>query len=286
MNAAASTLRTPLTRDEFNLFRVFIEEECGISLDDEKTYLLESRLKGLVEEYQCSSFGDLYHKAKTNSVPLLRSKIIDAITTNETLWFRDSCPYKVLDEVILPEMLKQISAGKPKVRIWSAACSTGQEPYSMAMVISEFCNRKGHDLINPSQFEILATDISSEAVSTGKLGAYDKTAMARGMPDSLKFKYFKQVQNYWVIDAGLKKMIEFKEYNLQKDFGGLGTFDVIFCRNVAIYFSSEFKQKLFERLRAGLRPGGLFFLGSSETLTYYDSGFKTEEYQNCTYYVA
>ena len=193
MNAATSTLRTPLTREEFDLFRVFIEQECSISLDDEKAYLLESRLKGLVEEHQCSSYGDLYLMAKNNNVPLLRSKIIDAITTNETLWFRDNCPYKVLDEVFLPEMLRQLSAGKPKVRIWSAACSTGQEPYSISMVISEFCNRKGHDVINPSQFEILATDISSEAVSTGKLGAYDKTAMTRGMPDSLKLKYFKQV---------------------------------------------------------------------------------------------
>ena len=268
------------------MFRVYIEKECSISLDDEKAYLLESRLKGLVEEHQCSNFGELYQKAVNNSIPLLHSKIIDAITTNETLWFRDNCPFKVLDEVFLPEMLRQLSMGKTKIRIWSAACSTGQEPYSISMVINEFCNRKGHDVISPSQFEILATDISSEAVSTGKLGAYDKLAMTRGMPDSLKLKYFKQVQNYWVIDAGLKKLVEFKEYNLQNDFGSLGSFDAIFCRNVAIYFSQDFKQKLFERLRAGLRPGGLFFLGSSETLTYYDSGFQSKEYQNCTYYSA
>lgn len=284
MNAATSTNLTPLTRQEFGLFQVYIEKECGISLDDEKTYLLESRLKGLVEEYNCGSFGDLYQKANNNSVPLLRSKIIDAITTNETLWFRDNGPFKVLDEVFLPEMVRQLSMGKPKIRIWSAACSTGQEPYSIAMVINEFCNRKGHDVIKPSQFEILATDISSEAVSTGKLGAYDKLAMTRGMSDSLKIKYFKQVQNYWVVDAELKKLIEFKEYNLQQDFGVLGTFDAIFCRNVAIYFAKEFKQQLFERMRQGLRPGGMFFLGSSETLTYYSSTFQVQEFQTCTYY--
>ena len=286
MNAAISPRHTPLTRQEFELFQVYIEQECGISLDDEKTYLLESRLKGLVDEYECANFGDLHQKAKYDRVPLLRSKIIDAITTNETLWFRDNCPYKVLDEVFLPEMVCQLSINKPKIRIWSAACSTGQEPYSIAMVINEFCNRKGHDVIQPSQFEILATDISSEAVSTGKLGAYDKLAMTRGMPDSLKIKYFKQVQNYWVVDAELKKMIEFKEYNLQQDFGGMGTFDAIFCRNVAIYFAQEFKQQLFERLRAGLRPGGMFFLGSSETLAYYKSTFQVQEYGNCTYYTA
>lgn len=284
MNTAISTSHTVITRQEFDLFRMYIEEECGISLDDEKTYLLESRLKGLVDEHNCSSFGDLYQKAKHHSIPLLRSKIIDAITTNETLWFRDNCPFKVLDEVFLPEMVRQLATGKQKIRIWSAACSTGQEPYSIAMVINEFCQRKGHDVIKPSQFEILATDISSEAVSTGKLGAYDRVSMTRGMHESLKTKYFKQVQNYWVIDAKIKQMIEFKEYNLQQDFGSLGTFDVVFCRNVAIYFAQEFKQQLFERIRVGLRPGGMFFLGSSETLTYYNSTFEARKYQNCTYY--
>ena len=280
----ATTSQAALTRQEFDLFRAYIEQESSISLDDEKTYLLESRLKGLVAEYGCNSFGDLYHKVKHDSVPLLKSKIIDAITTNETLWFRDRCPFTILDEVFLPEMVRQLATGKPKVRIWSAACSTGQEPYSIAMVINEFCRRKGPEVVNPSQFEILATDISAEAVATGKLGAYDRLAMTRGMPDQFSVKYFKQVQNYWVINAELKKMIEFKEYNLQQDFGGLGTFDMILCRNVAIYFAQQFKQQLFERLRSGLRPGGMFFLGSSETLTYYDSKFQVKEYNNCTYY--
>lgn len=280
----ATTSQAALTRQEFDLFRAYIEQESSISLDDEKTYLLESRLKRLVAEYDCGSYGDLYNKVKYDSVPLLKSKIIDAITTNETLWFRDRCPFTILDEVFLPDMAQQLSKGKPKVRIWSAACSTGQEPYSIAMVINEFCMRKGHDVVNPSQFEILATDISGEAVATGRLGAYDRLAMTRGMPERFSLKYFKQVQNYWVINADLKKMVEFKEHNLQQDFSSLGTFDMILCRNVAIYFTQQFKQQLFERLRDGLRPAGMFFLGSSETLTYYSSRFQVQEYNNCTYY--
>jgi chemotaxis protein methyltransferase CheR len=275
-----------LTKQEFTQFQVFIEQECSISLDDEKAYLLESRLKGLVAEFECETFGDLFHKAKQNSVPLLRSKIIDAITTNETLWFRDRCPFMVIEEIFLPEMVRQLAQGKPKVRIWSAACSTGQEPYSIAMVINAFCNRLGQEGVTPDRFEIMATDISSEAVSTGKLGAYDRLSMSRGMSDEYKARYFKQTQNYWIIDAGLKKMVEFKEYNLQQEFGNMGTFDAIFCRNVAIYFAQEFKEKLFERLKGVLRPGGLFFLGSSETLTYYSSNFQVMDHKNCTYYIA
>lgn len=275
-----------LTSQEFELFRIYIEQECSISLDDEKAYLLESRLKGLVVEYDCTSFGDLYQKAKQNNVPLLRSKIIDAITTNETLWFRDNCPYKVMEEVFMPEMARQLAQGKPTVRIWSAACSTGQEPYSIAIVINEFCNRAGIEGVTPERFEILATDISSEAVSTGKLGAYDKLTMHRGMSESYQIRYFKQTQGLWIINAGLKKMVEFKEFNLQQVFDAFGTFDMIFCRNVAIYFTQEFKQQLFKRMKGILRSGGLFFLGSSETLTYYASEFQVKEHGNCTYYVA
>ncbi|MCZ6556817.1 MAG: protein-glutamate O-methyltransferase CheR [SAR324 cluster bacterium] len=275
-----------LSKQEFEQFQVFIEQECSISLDDEKAYLLESRLKGLVAEFDCVTFGDLFHKAKRNSVPLLRSKIIDAITTNETLWFRDRGPFTVIEEVFLPEMVRLLAQGRPKVRIWSAACSTGQEPYSIAMVINAFCNRLGQEGVTPDRFEILATDISSEAVSTGKLGAYDRLSMSRGMSDEYKARYFKQAQKYWIIDAGLKKMVEFKEYNLQQEFGSMGTFDAIFCRNVAIYFAQEFKEKLFERLKGVLRPRGLFFLGSSETLTYYANNFQAMEHKNCTYYVA
>ena len=275
-----------ITSQEFNLFRVYIEEVSGISLEEEKTYLIESRLKGLLDEFKCNNYGDLYRKAKDNSSPLLRNKIVDAITTNETLWFRDKGPYVVFEQMFLPEMMRQIAEGKPKVRIWSAACSTGQEPYSLAMGISEYLQWHGNGVADLSNFEIVATDISSQALSVGKLGAYDQLAIARGLSDAHKTKYFKQNGRFWIIDSKIKKMVDFKEFNLLNDFAQLGTFDAIFCRNVAIYFSHDVKIKLFEKLRRSLRPGGIFFVGTSETLSYYSKEFKGREFNNFPYYVS
>ncbi|MCH8074199.1 MAG: protein-glutamate O-methyltransferase CheR [SAR324 cluster bacterium] len=275
-----------ITNQEFNLFRVYIEEVSGISLEEEKTYLIESRLKGLLDEFGCHNYGDLYRKAKENASPLLRNKIVDAITTNETLWFRDKGPYVVFEQMFLPEMVRQIAAGKSKVRIWSAACSTGQEPYSLAMGISEFLLWHGNGVADHSHFEIFATDISSQALSVGELGAYDQLSMGRGLSDAYKMKYFKQTGRFSIIDSKIKKMVEFKEFNLLNDFGALGTFDAIFCRNVAIYFSHDVKVQLFEKLRNILRPGGIFIVGTSETLSYYSKGFKGMEFNNYPYYVS
>lgn len=275
-----------ITTQEFQLFRIYIEELSGIALEEEKTYLLESRLKGLLSEFDCSSYGDLYRKAKENSAPLLRTKIVDAITTNETLWFRDKGPYIVFDQVFLPEMVRQIAAGKPKVRIWSAACSTGQEPYSLAMSINEYLQWNGNGVANASHFEIMATDISTHALGVGKLGAYDQLSIGRGLSDAYKMKYFKQNGRYWILDSKIKNMVEFKEFNLLNDFGTHGTFDIIFCRNVAIYFSHEVKVQLFEKLRKSLRPGGLFMVGTSETLSYYSKKFLAKEHNNYPYYLS
>ena len=275
---------SPLTRQEFDLFRGYIESESGISLDDEKAYLLENRLKFLLNKYESHSFGDLFQKVKAGKHPLLKIEVIDAITTNETLWFRDSGPYKILQDVFLPKMVEEVAKGKPRIRIWSAACSTGQEPYSIAITINEFCNHSNQDILKPSHIEILATDISKNAIETSRLGAYDKLSVSRGMPDELLSRYFKQNQNLWIIDPNLKKNIEFREFNLKNDFSPLGTFDIIFCRNVAIYFSSDFKKNLFHKLRMALRPGGFFFLGSSETLSYYSNEFNLKEHNKYNYY--
>ncbi len=275
-----------ISRQEFQLFQAFILEQSGISLDDDKTYLVESRLKRLLAEFECATYGDLYRKSSENARGPLRSKIIDAITTNETLWFRDKAPFTILNEVLLPEMAKQIAHGKPKVRIWSAACSTGQEPYSIAISIHEFCQWHGGGAVHPAHFEILATDISSEALSLAREGAYDGLSMSRGMTDAVKNKYFRQNGRSWGIDANLKAMIEFRAFNLMDNFAPLGVFDAIFCRNVAIYFSQPVKSELFDKMYQCLRPGGTFLLGTSESLGYYNTRFKAREHNNHTYYQA
>lgn len=281
MNKAAT-----ITPQEFQLLQAYIQEESGIALDAEKSYLLESRLRRLLAEFECASYGDLYRKARENAHPLLRTRIVDAITTNETLWFRDRMPFTVFSEVVLPALAAELRAGKPKVRIWSAACSTGQEPYSIAITIHEYCRWQGNGQVRPEQFEILATDISSDALAVGKLGAYDGLAMSRGMTDAVRQRYFRESGRFWIIDAELKKQLEFRQFNLLGNFGGLGVFDAIFCRNVAIYFSQPVKQRLFEKMHQALRPGGHFFLGTSESLSYYRTDFKARELNNHTYYEA
>jgi len=277
-----------LTQQEFDLLQAYIEKESSIKLDPDKTYLLESRLRPLLAEFDCKSYGDLYRLTGLADVRAsqVRGKIVDAITTQETLWFRDGAPFTILRDVFLPEMARQVAQGKPKVRIWSAASSTGQEAYSIAMTIEEYCALNSEAPMRPTHFEIIGTDISTKAVSAARAGSYDNLSMNRGMSDAMRDRYFTQEGNRWMVNAQLKRTIEFQQFNLMSDFSGLGTFDVIFCRNVAIYFSHDFKVDLFRRMRKALRPGGLFFLGTSETLTYYNSGFESRDYQNHTYYVA
>ncbi|MDH4121615.1 MAG: protein-glutamate O-methyltransferase CheR [Deltaproteobacteria bacterium] len=273
-----------LTTQEFELLRDYIERECGISLGVDKIYLMESRLRHLVTEYGGKNFFDLHKQATGADAAAIRQKIIDAITTNETLWFRDKSPYMLLEQVFLPLFKEKIRKGIPKIRIWSAACSTGQEPYSMAMIIKEFVEAHGEGFLNEFHFEIIATDISSQALGIARIGAYDQFTMGRGMEDKYTAKYFKQNQQYWIIEPHLKKIIQFKEFNLQGPFDSLGRFDLVFLRNVAIYFSNDSKIKLFEKIRNLLNPGGLLVLGSTESLAYYTNSFETVEFNKTVYY--
>ena len=273
-----------LNPQEFEQFQEYIERESGISLESGKEYLLESRLRPLMREHGCLNYKQLLDKTKSDGTGMVRNKVIDAMTTNETLWFRDMGPFRTFEEVILPDMAKKISQGKPKVRIWSAACSTGQEPYSLAMLADEFLDKLGGSQMNYSHFEIVATDISSRALNAAQNGIFDKLSMSRGMVERYQSKYFRQDKSFWEIDARLKRMITFKEFNLQKNFEELGLFDIIFCRNVAIYFSHDFKVGLFKKIHRALNPGGYFFLGSSESLTYYSNEFQIKDHKNATYY--
>ena len=276
----------PLTTQEFSLFRQFVEAESGISLGDDKQYLLESRLKGLMADMHCTGYGELYRLIKEDKRGHVRQKLIDAITTNETLWFRDKAPFIILEEFFLPAMVERIRNGKFRVRIWSAACSTGQEPYSLAIVIHNFLQRLGDANITPQQFEIIATDISKEALGVAKMGAYDKFSMERGMDRSNIDRYFKQNQRFWIINPILKKMIDFRQFNLLGEFSELGTFDMVLCRNVAIYFSHETKIKLYDKIRRVLNPQGLFVLGSTESMTFYTQAFVSKEFKSNIYYEA
>lgn len=193
----------------------------------------------------------------------IQDAVIDAMTTNETLWFRDTYPYTALEQFILPELAKK---AKYPVRIWSAACSSGQEPYSIGIIVQEQMAKMIH--IDPKQTQIIGTDLSPEMLATCKLGQYDVHALSRGLSAERKSKFFKPTRNPNImqIDPRVKSMVEFRPMNLLGSYALMGKFDVIFCRNVLIYFSNDVKAEILRKLTMCLNPEGYLILGSTETL--------------------
>ena len=268
---------------EFKLLRDFIEQHCGICLGEEKAYLIETRLAGLMVQSGCPDFGSFYRLARDGSVPQLKEKIIDAMTTNETLWFRDTHPFITLKEKFLPALADEILKGnRVRIRIWSAACSTGQEPYSMAMVIHEYC--RTHPGIQPSHFEILATDISPSALFLAKNGRYDENAMRRGLPDDMRARYFHTDGTTWMVNEELKNLVTFKKFNLQDAMEPMGHFDIVFCRYVTIYFAEDFKKRIFSGFARVLAPSGLLVVSAVESLRGIAENFLPLTYSGSLYY--
>jgi chemotaxis protein methyltransferase CheR len=261
-----------LTDSEFKQLRDYIEKSCGIALGDEKAYLVQNRLTGLLAEAGCASFDELYRKATADPTLGLRDKIVDAMTTNETSWFRDSYPFDILQRMILKKFADEIVAGKRRhIRIWCAACSTGQEPYGVGIVLQEFSRRI--QVLPLARTEIVATDISPSVLFLAAAGRFDTIAMSRGMPSDIRDRYFTCSGRTWIMHDTIRKMVTFKKLNLQDDFSRLGHFDVVFCRNVMIYFSDSFKRHLFSRLSSVLNPGAYLFLGASESAGNYTDKF-------------
>ncbi len=273
-------------REEFNLFKRYIEQHCSIALTDEKKYLLESRLTKLVVESGCDSFTDFYRKIASAPGSELRDKIIDAMTTNETLWFRDGSPWVTFRDRVMPDLISRVQSGQSKIRIWSAACSTGQEPYTIGMLVDDAVKKSNGRAAN-ANFEIMATDISTSALFIAMAGRYDRISMNRGFTDewnSFKDRYFDRSGPIRIVKQKIKDMVTFKKFNLQDSFALLGLYDVVFIRNVAIYFSEAFKIDLYRRLQKVMTSGAYLFLGSSESLLGYSSAFRAEQLGRATYY--
>ncbi len=274
--------------EEFKLLRDFIEMECGVLLGDEKAYLIENRLSKLVVKSGCRTFGEFYLRLRNAPrTDELRASVVDAITTHETLWFRDQHPFKILEACVLPEFQNAIKAGKRAgMKIWSAACATGQEPYSIAMTVLDFCLRSGHkeDFCHRLA-NILATDVSAAVLSVAESGRYDSNAMTRGLSPAYLDRYFRKEDNAWILDPQIKKMVTFRQFNLKDPVAGIiGPFDIIFLRNVIIYFSESFKKVLLARVASLLNPGGYLFLGTGETVGGYSGAFDLLEHEGTIFY--
>lgn len=267
MTPLANATATPNIADgEFQQMQRLIESLCGISVGPDKQYLLESRLAKLLGEYQCDTFQQFHTLCSTRMTPQLKLKLIDAMTTRETLWFRDVHPYDTLKNHWLPNLARQRKqTGKP-VRIWSAACSSGQEPYSIAMCVLEYTQQSGDTCLLNGGLQIKATDIAPTSILLSKQGRYDAISMARGLSEERKARFFAQQGNVWQVNDEVKRLVTFEPFNLQEDPGRLGLFHLIFLRNVAIYFSRDFKAQLFHRLAKALEPNGALVLGATESL--------------------
>lgn len=248
---------------DYNKFRDFLHKASGILLGDNKQYLVSSRLRKIMAESKIATLSELVERMQRNSQPGLREAVIDAMTTNETLWFRDVHPFRILEEKLIPEFAGP-QQNQP-IRIWSAACSTGQEPYSIAMVFEEYRRKKLGMFRSP--VSIVATDISSRVLASAKEGEYEMLAIGRGLAEERKRTFFTRTpEDTWVVKPELRRMIEFRALNLLDSYALLGKFDIIFCRNVLIYFSADLKKDILTRMHAALKPGGYLILGASESL--------------------
>lgn len=262
-----------ISPSDYQGFRAFLEEACGIVLGDSKQYLVSNRLKKLQDELSLSSLGELLDALKRDRTGGVRARVIDAMTTNETYWFRDQHPFMMLTEALVPELAERRIR---KLRIWSAACSTGQEPYSIAMALQE--NSTGR-LRTAADVEIVATDISATVLKHSMAGVYDDLALSRGLSPERRQRFFVREGRHWRIKEECRNLVRFQELNLMKNYAPLGKFHVIFCRNVLIYFSTELKKDILTRMATILEPGGYLFLGGSESMANYSDAFDTLRYK-------
>jgi len=272
-----------ITPEEYTVFTKYILSISGIALETGKEYLIETRLGPIVDELKCSSFAELYHKSRTDRSKAIEKKIIDAISTNETYFFRDISPFDLLQHKILPDLIdrrmKTNSTGPIKLRVWSAASSTGQEIYSIAIVLKEL-------YLDPKKYQIqlLGTDISNAAIAQASYGKYNKFEVSRGLNPQKLQRFFNPDGDQWRIRDEIRAMAVFKKINLMEPFLGLGKFDIIFCRNVAIYFTQEERKKLYEKIAGVLEPDGYLMIGSTESLTNDTKLFEPQKYLRAIFY--
>ncbi|MFT0879261.1 protein-glutamate O-methyltransferase CheR [Rhodopseudomonas sp. G2_2311] len=256
---------TPL---DYEFLRKLLKDRSGLDLSADKQYLVESRLLPLARRLSLGGISELVQKMKGMGAESLISDVVEAMTTNETFFFRDKVPFDHLREEILPALL-QARAARRSLRIWCAASSTGQEPYSIAMTLKEL-----GPAVAGWRFEIIATDLSPQVLEKSKSGLFSQFEVQRGLPIQLLVKYFKQAGEVWELSPEIRAMVQHRQLNLLHDFSSLGTFDIVFCRNVLIYFDQTTKVGILERIAKRLEPDGYLTLGAAETVVGLTDAFK------------
>jgi len=256
---------TPL---DYDYLRKLLKGRSGLTLSADKQYLVESRLLPVARRIGVEGLGGLVQKLKSPGNEPLITEVVEAMTTNESFFFRDKIPFDHFRNVIMPALLRA-RANERQIRIWCAAASTGQEPYSLAICLKEMASQ-----IVGWRIEILGTDLSNEVLEKAKAGIYSQFEVQRGLPIQMLVKYFAQVGETWQIAPELRAMVQYKSLNLLNNFSQLGSFDVIFCRNVLIYFDQETKIDVFDRLASLMPTDGFLILGAAETVVGLTDAFK------------
>jgi len=253
---------------EYDYLRQFLKSRSGLVLSNEKQYLIESRLLPVARKAGLQSIAALVAKLKEPRETVLAEAVVEAMTTNESFFYRDKTPFEHFTQMMMPELLKA-RASQKKIRIWCAAASTGQEPYTLAMCLKEMESK-----LAGWRIEILGTDISNEVLDRAKAGTYTQFEVQRGLPIQLLLKYFTQQGESWTISPQLRSMVQWKKFNLLDSFAGFGQFDIVFCRNVLIYFDQATKVDILGRIAKTMTPDGYLVLGAAETVVGLTDAFK------------
>jgi chemotaxis protein methyltransferase CheR len=249
-----------MTPQDFEWLRKLLKERSGLTLGADKEYLLESRLLPLTRRNGLTTLNELVGRLKTPGNADLAFSVVEAMTTNETFFFRDKIPFDHLRDTILPALIAA-RAKEKRIRIWCAAASSGQEPYSIAMLLRSMePNLRGY------RVDLLATDLSVAVIERAKQGTYSQFEVQRGLPIRLLVRYFTQAGDSWHIASDIREMVQFRTLNLLQDFAPLGMFDVVLCRNVLIYFDQSTKIAVLERLARQVPQDGYLILGAAETV--------------------
>jgi len=246
--------------EDFELLSGLLKQRSGLVLSKDKAYLLETRLTPLARQHGFKSLDDLVQDIRLNRPEAILTQITETMTTNESMFFRDRRPFDQFRKVVLPGMMRA-RASSQRIRVWSAGCSSGQEPFSLCLLI-----REAGEMLAEWQFDVTATDISAEMLNKAKVGLYTQFEVQRGLPIMMLIRYFKQIDEKWQIDQSIRAMVKFRLFNLLESPESLGIFDVVLCRNVLIYFDQETKARVLNSIADQLAEDGVLYLGAAETV--------------------
>lgn len=268
----------PLNNADFEYVAKLVRDRSAIVLEAGKEYLVESRLLPLARNEGCGSVGDLVARLRAPLANGLHQKVVEAMTTNETSFFRDLHPFEVLKKTLLPELVAN-RGNERKLNLWCSASSSGQEPYSVALLLREYFPFLANWTVS-----FVATDLSREMIERARVGRYSQLEVNRGMPAPLLVKYFQRQGVEWQLKEELRKTVEFRQMNLVEAWSALPEMDIIFMRNVLIYFDVPTKKAILAKVRRLLRPDGYLFLGAAETTLNLDDGFERMQFDKASCY--